>query len=128
MPQLVTMGAILKCPFGVAPSSLTILPLSMVNAEKKPVATIMDYAPMGNIMPFGMCMTLSNPQVASATAAAQGVLTPMPCIPVTTPWTPGSPTVMVGKVPALNSVSTCLCTWGGLITITMPGQVTVNVK
>ncbi len=128
MPQLVTMGAILKCSFGVAPSTLAILPLSMVNAGKKPVATIKDFAPVVNIMPFGMCMTPSNPQVAAATAAAQGVLTPMPCIPViTAPWIPGSPTILVGKVPALNSASTCMCAWGGLITITIPGQVTVNV-
>jgi hypothetical protein len=35
---------------------------------------------------------------------------------------------MVGKVPALSSVSTCMCLWGGLITITAPGQFTVNVK
>jgi len=129
MPQLVTMGATLTCPFGVAPSSLAIIPSSMVNAEKKPAATIMNFTPMVNIMPFGMCMTPSNPQVAAATSAAMGVLTPMPCIPVVTaPWTPGSATIMVGKVPALSSVSTCMCLWGGLITITAPGQFTVNVK
>ena len=53
-------------------------------------ATIMDYAPLVNILPFGMCSSLANPSVASATAAALGVLTPMPCIPVIpAPWVPG---------------------------------------
>jgi hypothetical protein len=79
-------------------------------------------------MPFGMCTTLSNPTVASATSAALGVLTPMPCIPVTTaPWTPGSPTVHIANMPALNSTSQCMCNWGGVITITVPGQVTTDV-
>ena len=53
-----------------------------------PDANIMDHIPMSaDIMPFGMCISPSNPTVASATAAAMGVLTPMPCIPNTpAPW------------------------------------------
>ena len=39
-----------------------------------PAANIMDHVPMVNIMPFGMCITPSNPAVAAATAAALGVL------------------------------------------------------
>jgi hypothetical protein len=55
-------------------------------------------------------------------------LTPQPCIPVTAaPWTPGSPTVMIGNKPALNSTSKCTCTWTGVISVTSPGQATVNV-
>jgi len=72
-------------------------------------------------------MSIANPTVAAATAAALGVLTPMPCIPVTMPWTPGSPTVMIGGMPALNNTSMCTCAWGGMIQIGFPGQVTTNV-
>jgi len=93
-----------------------------------PAATIMDYVPMLNIMPFGMCSSAANPTVASATAAAWGVLTPMPCIPATVaPWIMGNPQVLIGTFPALTSDSKLMCTWGGVIQILMPGQFTVKV-
>ncbi|MDH3755958.1 MAG: DUF4280 domain-containing protein, partial [Acidimicrobiia bacterium] len=101
MPNMVNMGAMLMCSFGVAPSSLMVLPTNMVNAGGKPAANIMDNVPMANIMPFGMCSSLSNPTVAAATSAALGVLTPMPCIPVIpAPWTPGAATTKVAGMPA----------------------------
>ena len=78
MAQQVVMGAQLMCSFGVAPSALVVTPENVTNANKVPAATIMDNVPMKNIMPFGMCTTLSNPQVAAATSAALGVLTPQP--------------------------------------------------
>ena len=83
-----------------------------------PAANIMDFAPMTNIPTFGMCMSPANPMVAAATAAALGVLTPMPCIPVTTPWTPGAPMVLVRNFPALDAASKCMCGYGGQISIT----------
>jgi Domain of unknown function (DUF4280) len=111
MGVLVVAGANLMCSFGVAPSAL-----------------IMDNKPMVNIPPFGMCTSPSNPTVAAATAAAMGVLTPMPCVPaIAAPWVPGSPTVMVGTAPALNNSSKCMCNWGGVIQILVPGQFTVMV-
>ena len=89
-------------------------------------ANIMAHIPIANIPPFGVCSSLANPMVAAATAAALGVLTPMPCIPVTpAPWVPGSPTVLIGGMPALTNTCQCMCNWGGVITITMPGQFTV---
>lgn len=128
MGQLIVNGTQLQCTFGAAPSAMVVTPENRVNASKVPAATIMDNIPMKNIMPFAMCSSPSNPQVAAATSAAGGVLTPQPCIPViTAPWAPGSPTVLVGKKPALNNASQCLCTWAGLITVVAPGQFTVNV-
>ncbi len=128
MGNLVCMGAMCQCSFGVAPSSLVVLPVNLVNATSKPAANIMDNKPMANIMHFGMCQSMANPTVASATAAAMGVLTPMPCVPVIpAPWAPGCPTVMIKNMPALNNTSKLMCAWGGVIQITMPGQMTVNV-
>lgn len=122
MGMQVTAGALCKCSFGVAPSALGVLPLSRAMAPA-PAANIMDNKPFVNILPFGMCMSLANPTVAAATAAALGVLTPMPCVPVTpAPWVPGSPTVLVGGMPALSNCSTCVCAWGGVISIVSPGQ------
>lgn len=125
MPIHVVNTAQLMCSFGVAPSVLTVLPVNRVLSSHQPAATIMDHKPMVNIMPFGMCTSLANPTVASATSAAMGVLTPMPCIPATVaPWVPGCPTVMLNNQPALNNTSTCNCMWGGVITVLNPGQVT----
>jgi Domain of unknown function (DUF4280) len=119
------MGAMMMCSFGVAPSSLVVLPTNMMLTSDMPAANIMDMVPMENIMPFGMCMSPANPMVAAATAAALGVLTPMPCIPATTaPWTPGAATVLLANMPALDNVSTLMCMWGGVITFTMAGQMT----
>ncbi|MBQ3566748.1 MAG: DUF4280 domain-containing protein [Oscillospiraceae bacterium] len=127
MGCLVCAGATLQCIFGMAPSTLNVLPTSRVMAGM-PVATIMDKNPFVNIMPFGMCSNPANPTVASATAAALGVLTPMPCIPVIpAPWLPGSPTVLIGNYPALNQNCKLMCAYGGLIQIQSPGQTTVMV-
>jgi hypothetical protein len=91
-----------------------------------PDANIMDNKPMVNILPFGMCSSPSNPTVIAATAAALGVLTPMPCVPVTpAPWVPGSPTVLIANMPALNNTSKLMCVWGGVIQIVAPGETTV---
>jgi hypothetical protein len=127
MPQVVVNGAILQCSFGIAPSTLVITPENRANITSLPIATIMDNIPMKNIMPFGMCQSLANPQVAAATAAASGVLTPQPCIPViNAPWTPGSVRVLLNNNPILTSSSTCMCNWGGVITLTNSGQIKVN--
>ena len=127
MGKLVCAGAMLKCSFGMAPSTLNVLPLNRV-LSGAPAANIMDNVPMMNIMPFGMCQSLANPMVAAATAAAMGALTPMPCIPMTTaPWVPGSPTVMIANMPALNDGSKLMCNWAGVIEVSMPGQMTVEV-
>jgi hypothetical protein len=123
MPMHVCSGATLQCSFGLAPSSLMVLPQNMMNTGNMPAANIMDNVPMANIMPFGMCTSLANPTVASATSAAMGVLTPMPCIPMTTaPWAPGAATVLLGNMPALDDVSKLMCNWGGVISVVVPGQ------
>ncbi|SFS06919.1 DUF4280 domain-containing protein [Anaeromicropila populeti] len=127
MGMCVCGGALLSCSFGMAPSSLTVLPANRV-INSMPVATIMDNIPMVNILPFGMCSSMANPQVAAATAAALGVLTPMPCIPVIpAPWVPGSPTVLIANYPALNNSCKLMCAWAGVIQISNPGTTNIQV-
>src|SRR5438045_7629151 len=117
------MVAMMQCNIGVAPSSLMVLPANRVMAGGPPAATIMDNAPLVNIMPFGMCSSPANPTVAAATAAALGVLTPMPCVPATaSPWIVGAPTVLIGNMPALDNNSKLMCNWGGVIQVVNPGQ------
>ena len=129
MAQQVCARGMVACSFGTTPGQLTVLPKNRVVTGNMPAGTIMDNVPMTNVMPFGMCTTPSNPQVAAATSAAGGVLTPVPCVPVIPgPWTPGSPTVMIGNQPALNNTCQLNCAWGGLISVTNPGQQTVNVQ
>ena len=133
MAMQVCMGAMLQCSFGTAPSALVVIPENRVTTMT-PDANIMDHKPIINIISFAMCTTQSNPAVAMATSAATtaalGVYTPTPapCVPATaSPWVPGSPTVHIANQPALNDTSTLMCTWGGVISITFPGQTTVQI-
>ncbi len=122
MAKHVTAGAMLKCSFGTAPGKFIVLPANNTIVET-PAANILDHKPTVNIPPFGMCSSLSNPAVASATSAASGVLTPMPCLPVTpSPWAPGASDILIAHQPALNDSSKCACNWGGVIEITSSGQ------
>ena len=123
MGQCTVLGAMTSCTFGLAPSTLMPQGTSRVMIEGRPSATVTDMTP-SNILPFGMCQSLSNPTVASATAAALGVLTPMPCTPLAAgPWKPGAAKTTLGGVPALVSGSTCQCAYGGVIQLTMTGAV-----
>ena len=120
---LTTSTALLTCSFGAAPVALSVLPTTQVLVEGNPVATIQDSAVGLNIPPFGTCSSLANPAVASATAAAQGVLTPQPCTPQPLPWNPGVPLVLAGGQPVVNAQCMTNCPVGaGVITITVPGS------
>lgn len=128
MPPNVTTGAMLTCSFGLAPTTLNVLAATVL-VEGKPAATMLDMAPMANVPPFGMCSSLANPTVAAATAAALGVLTPMPCVPVIpAPWTPQAPQTMIRGLPALTAGATCNCAYGGVITIGFPGSTRTQSK
>ncbi len=123
MGILVGMGAQCMCTMGLTPAPLMILPQKKAFGENKPIATIQDNKPMVNIMPFGMCKSLGNPGVKPP-------FVPMaPCVPNTAaPWMPGSPTVLVGNVPALNNSCKLICNYGGVISIMNPGMTKVMVK
>jgi uncharacterized Zn-binding protein involved in type VI secretion len=126
MGRLVVGGADLQCTMGSAPAKFAVVASDVVAAAAS--GNVDDFKPGANVAPFGMCKSMSNPQVASATSAAQGTLTPQPCSPVlTSAWSPGSSTVLVRGVPALHEGSECLCQWGGAIRVTSAGQSDVDV-
>jgi hypothetical protein len=125
MPMQVVNTAQLMCSMGMAPSALVVIPINRVMSGNQPAANIMDHKPLLNIMPFGLCRSPANPVVAAATAAAMGVLTPMPCIPATpAPWVPGAVTVLLANAPSLDNTCKLNCMWAGMIQVVMPGQVT----
>lgn len=124
----VCTGSMLQCSFGVAPSSLIVLPQNKTMTCNMPAATITDNKPIVNIPPFAMCTCQANPAVIAATAAAMGTPTPAPCMPViTAPWAPGSTKTMIGNTPAVVANSKLTCMWGGVISINKPGANTVQI-
>ena len=125
MAVQVCAGATMMCSFGTSPGTLAVLPVHQVMATLN-AANISDSVALANIPTFGSCSSSGNPVVAAATAAAGGALTPMPCVPLPSgTWVPGSTTVLLKSMPALDSAATATCTWGGVITILSPGQTTV---
>ena len=121
----VVSGASIACSMGMSPGSVVATSQQTVLFGGAPVATISDIAPMTNIAPCGMCTSLANPTVASATAAALGVLTPMPCVPAPLGTWLGGSVVTAGGIPCLTNQSTLTCSYGGTISIVLPGQGTV---
>lgn len=126
MANPVVQTAVCTCAFGAAPAVITVTSQQTVTICKMPAATILDGAAMSNVPTFGMCSNPANPTVAAATAAAMGVMTPMPCVPATVSWAPGCPTVTVCKRPLLNNTSKLMCAYGGVIQVSATPAVTVK--
>ncbi|MDE6591337.1 MAG: DUF4280 domain-containing protein [Oscillospiraceae bacterium] len=121
-------GAALSCSFGAAPAPFSALPVPRVVINGRPAGVMTDMAPAANIPPFGMCSSLANPAVASATAAALGALTPMPCVPVPAgAWLNPAPKVIIGGQPAISDGSRLMCAWGGQISAQFAGQTCVQL-
>jgi hypothetical protein len=125
MTNAVGTGATLQCSFGTTPA--TFAASGAQTSAGGPSGVVTDVA-AANVPPFGLCTSLANPQVAAATAAAQGTLAPQPCQPVLSPWSPGSARVTIGQVAAFDDSSQCSCTWGGVVTVSAPGQTAVSCR
>ncbi|MCD8331767.1 MAG: DUF4280 domain-containing protein [Oscillospiraceae bacterium] len=123
MANPVANTAVCTCSFGAAPMALPVTSQMTVQICGQLAATSMD----NQCTTFGMCSNPANPTVAAATSAAFGVLTPMPCVPMTVaPWAPGCPTVLVCGKPLLNNTSMLTCAYGGVIQVTMTPAMTVQ--
>ncbi len=118
MPNLVTDGTTCSCSFGTLPAVLSAGPSSTGEALGMKVLTEMMIVANTNIPPFGMCSSLANPAVASATSAAMGALTPQPCTPmVAAPWSPAATNTTILNQKAVTELSKCTCSYGGVISI-----------
>jgi hypothetical protein len=99
---------------------LIVLPVNRVMVGGVPAANIMDYKPFVNIPTFGVCNSILNPATKRPPPV---IFTPAPCVPnIVAPWAPGSPTVLIANMPALNNMSKAMCMWGGVIQVVTPGQ------
>jgi Domain of unknown function (DUF4280) len=125
MPPLVSAGATMSCSMAMPPVEVPLgaTPRGTPVNVGTPASSVDDFVPLTNIPSFGMCGAPANPAVAAATAAKLGAFTPAPCVPaVSTPWTPGATQVKVGGQPALHQGCQATCAWGGVITISTPGN------
>ena len=114
----------MRCTMGSSPAKLTVLPSRTVFLAGQPMANISDHKSMVNLAPFGVCRSLGFPPTASATAAAHGHLTPMPCMHNTpAPWYVGKMDYFIKGQPALLQSCKCQCLWGGTISLINNGQV-----
>jgi hypothetical protein len=118
MAAQVVTGAAVVCTFGTTAAEFSASSLDV--AATAPAGVVTDVT-VANIPTFGMCSAPANPAVIAAQS-------PAPCLPVLSPWTPGSARVRVDGVSALDDASQCVCAWGGVVTVSSPGQVDVTTE
>lgn len=123
MDSYVVEGATLKCSFGDSSSKLMIPVKHEVYINNKTQGNMMDYIPMVNITPFGLCSSPTNPAVIAATAASFGKPQKVPCIPaIAAPWMCCKNDVLITNFPAILKSSKLMCMWCGVITVEDDGQ------
>lgn len=115
-------GARLKCSCGDNTSNYNVLPVNKVSINGNPVGVISDTKPMINILPFGLCFSMANPTVAAATAANQGKLQKMPCVPnIVDSWSEGISHFLLNEETPCN-LSKVKCLYSGIISVMNAGQ------
>lgn len=113
MSKLTVQGAILTCNQGKTPCVLNVVS-PQVLGENHNAANILDKTPGVNIPGFSVC-------------TATGL--PAPCSPsFPAPWVPGAPNVLLRNAPALRDDSKLQCAIGGTVSITFPGQTTIDLN
>ena len=120
---LVAEGASLECSCGNDRARLQLRPRPH-HVDQKVIAHVEDHKALRDIPSFGMCNSMTNPDVAAKTAAA-GTLTKAPCIPPKfTIWQPGAKWIMQvfegRRINALTSDSKCTCSYAGIVKIVKP--------
>lgn len=96
------MGAVLECTCGSEPSELVVDPIPIL-VEGLPAGKITDFVGGANILPFGFCAIIEI------------------CVPATTPWVVGDPTVLMDGIPSLTNISFSQCLVGAAADIAAGG-------
>lgn len=125
MSNMVTQSAMLQCSFGAAPCSMVVTNDLTVQGINNFSSNIQSKTPFADISGFSMCVSPSNPVISGSA----GIITSTPCTPAfSAPWSPGSTTVQITSMGALNGSCMLTCSYAsGVITITNPGAMTVTV-
>ncbi|WP_261378180.1 DUF4280 domain-containing protein [Paenibacillus agilis] len=119
----VVAGAIVSCSYGTKMTRLHMPVSHGVFVKGKPQLSTADYQPYLNIQPFGKCLSIQNPVVASGTAANGDILKPVPCTPIVTmPWQGGKSDVLIENEPAMLNDCTNMCLYCGDLKIEDDGQ------
>lgn len=129
MGQPVVTGGKAMCSMGPG-GMFNISAMGNVMIENKPILTTKDTVPFMNVSPAGvMCQSMANPMVASATAAAMGVLTPQPCVPnFVGMWLPGTINCKCKFMGLVDSSCSLMCAYAGKLSITFAGATRTTVK
>jgi len=127
MAKYVCNGALITCSWSVPPLPpfvvpLTVLPDNRILLHKQPMASCMDFIPLVNIPPIGMCGSPDSEAVQAALGS------PVPCTPVVlSPWKSPKANVLLAGENALLDNCTCDCELGGgKISIFNPTQTTTK--
>lgn len=123
MANPVVNTALCMCSFGVAPCPLTVTSQSQALACNMPIATISDTT----LPTFGMCSSLANPSVASATGGGSGRSDPhAPALYARGVWVPARPPSWWGGSPCSTIPAKLMCAFAGVISVNMTPAMTVN--
>lgn len=107
----VVTGATLCCTQGLVSSPLVAQSEPSANTSGRTMATVDDFLPVVNILPFGLCTA-----------------TGLPCVPITTSrWTCQS-NICIGDRGILRDDGTLACMIGGTIFIVDPGQYRLLIR
>lgn len=116
-------GALCQCPFGTM-CAVNVLPITNVFISKKLCVRMPDAKALVNIPSFGMCTSPGNPSVVKI---PPGIVVPTVCVPniTNTNWETKKNNVKICGQSVCTDGDTCMCSYGGVISIIMPGQFTV---
>lgn len=119
------VGSSCKCTFGSTQIPIQVIPIDRVMICNKPAVKQFDTKQL-NIPSLGMCSAPNNPLVITLFNL---IIIPTVCIPkIMTPpgWITQKSNVKIGGQSPCSMCDTCMCEYGGIISILNANQHTVS--